>query len=1579
MSPDDPLSRWRTFLSSPRGPSWAKMTGALVLICLITTYVAWPTENADFSLAVDWPDTVSNEAGVTLSVWTPQRADKRTYRVWMGDSSTPAHELLDAAPTVQTSPSEASTSLIALPAAKTDNAQIVVVEAQTEDGARSIQKAIIPQRSPVRLGLQTDRPLYMPGQRIRSRLIATDSHSGQPARGREVEITITDPKGLLIFSSTQTTSQTGVAHVQVPLIDTAEQGAYTVSASSGTSTAHTEVEVRPYRLPNFEVELEASDGNPSGQPMKIVARAHYFYGAPVAGAEVRVELRDDQHRHVVSQRGKTDDSGAFVTTLEPAADLLTGLVVAEVTSDGRRESTSANVVFGTRVQVDVVAAWSSTFHARQSNPGYFVVRGPDRRPLEGATVVATLPESGSHREVSATTDGDGHASFTWTPPYTPPPFEVRVEHEGTEVFRRVLKVPVERSPLLQVRGAVFTEGEPITVHVEKARSKQRIVARNRGQSVWTATVEAGEGIARLDAKLEPGTLGLTHFELSHYSSVSQAVWITRAETTHLTTTVEPHVVSPGRHATLSANLDTGARTHFAIAAVDEALYALLDRSDVPFGILMRHDVETGRHVERALAAHSTFQTPAIAASKFQESANLIDRPPRIRGADITRTVRIEEERQLLSFWAIVLFLMALGSVAMSARCTLQIFSNQIWSFRRLIAIFGSGVVHAAILFALLAMSSGDPSAAVGGLVVWVLGVVAACLGAATRNPQAPVVEWLGWNISAAALLMGAFLTIADLGSTWIAEALGYPAVIGALIALFVGILVWTLALYHRREFVAAFGLGSLLAPPVLLVFTVYGMQGGRDFKTSMDTRPAAMESEAATAGQPPPPQEEAPSGQDQDDPRVRSWFPETMIWLPEVTAEDGKLEHRFEVPDSITTWRINTWAHTDDGQFTESQTQLVAHQPVFVEVEVPQNLIVGDSLQIPVRIVNDSDSEVSLSLSARTTGGMRYEGGLPGSVTIAAGSRTSEVARIRATSSGHGTLEVQAGDREAGDAIRRSVSIAPNGRELAATNAAFIGDGARFEVRVPDAAIDGTATVRAAIYPGILSEALVGLESMLREPTGCFEQTSSANYPNVLVLRELERTPPEDWPTEFGKSAEQSWRNAHRKAVDLVALGYQRMMRFQTDSGGFALYPNRTPDPMLTAYGILQLNEMKQVYDGVDERAVEHALRWLSSVQNRDGSWPTYAAGAAGGRTQGDDIGQLRSTAFVALAMLESDSNSSTSATQKALDLIEKRIGSTNSPHTLALAALALHAAERESARQVVDSLTGTVASEGELRFWPAQHPTWIGAREQFADIETTALATVALLKTKAAGPITMGALNFLAKNRSPQGGWGTTQATAWTLRAFAEMPGSKNDGAVEVRFNGQAMPAEGDGVDGAVLSVQGPQPAAFFKASLDTSEPGVIELKPTASSASLAAATTTWWQRWDELPSEESPLSVDVNAPATGQVGTEMTLDVTLTNTTEVDLSTSILELPLLPGSAINDAIFEALLNDPLVDRFERTPTHVRLYLSGLPARQHKTFSYRITPLLAGQMTLSTARAWRYYTPTPRSESGGLRVTVRP
>ena len=87
--------------------------------------------------------------------------------------------------------------------------------------------------------------------------------------------------------------------------------------------------------------------------------------------------------------------------------------------------------------------------------------------------------------------------------------------------------------------------------------------------------------------------------------------------------------------------------------------------------------------------------------------------------------------------------------------------------------------------------------------------------------------------------------------------------------------------------------------------------------------------------------------------RVREWFPETLLWRPELITDDqGQATLDLDLADSITTWRLSASAVTADGQLDAGQTSLRVFQPFFVELNLPVALTRGDEVTVPVVVYN---------------------------------------------------------------------------------------------------------------------------------------------------------------------------------------------------------------------------------------------------------------------------------------------------------------------------------------------------------------------------------------------------------------------------------------------------------------------------------------------------------------------------------------------------------------------------------------------------------------------------------------------------
>lgn len=134
--------------------------------------------------------------------------------------------------------------------------------------------------------LYTDRPLYRRGQTVHFRGVLRRWTAGGYALPEEpaVEIELIDPRGETTESFEAALSPLGTVHGSFELSVEAPLGLYRL----GTDRASVHFEVAAYRKPEFTVEVEPEHANRIvGQPQTAKIQADLFFGAPLAGEEVR--------------------------------------------------------------------------------------------------------------------------------------------------------------------------------------------------------------------------------------------------------------------------------------------------------------------------------------------------------------------------------------------------------------------------------------------------------------------------------------------------------------------------------------------------------------------------------------------------------------------------------------------------------------------------------------------------------------------------------------------------------------------------------------------------------------------------------------------------------------------------------------------------------------------------------------------------------------------------------------------------------------------------------------------------------------------------------------------------------------------------------------------------------------------------------------------------------------------------------------------------------------------------------------------------------------------------------------------
>ena len=207
------------------------------------------------------------------------------------------------------------------------------------------------------------------------------------------------------------------------------------------------------------------------------------------------------------------------------------------------------------------------------------------------------------------------------------------------------------------------------------------------------------------------------------------------------------------------------------------------------------------------------------------------------------------------------------------------------------------------------------------------------------------------------------------------------------------------------------------------------------------------------------------------------------------------------------------------------------------------------------------------------------------------------------------------GGNNPADIVVREIEVVPNGREQNVVFNGRLETSAEHEVNFPPAAIADASKLFVRLYPGPLSQVVEGMDAILRMPFGCFEQTSSATYPNVLALDYMKRT-------------KKLTPEVHAKAEGFIANGYQRLLTFEVPGGGFSWFGNAPANKILTAYGLMEFSDMARVHD-VDARLIERTQQWMAGQQQADGSWKPDANFINEGATNRYNSDVLRITAYL--------------------------------------------------------------------------------------------------------------------------------------------------------------------------------------------------------------------------------------------------------------------------------------------------------------------------------------------------------------
>ncbi|MBI5497382.1 MAG: hypothetical protein HY904_20375 [Deltaproteobacteria bacterium] len=695
--------------------------------------------------------------------------------------------------------------------------------------------------------------------------------------------------------------------------------------------------------------------------------------------------------------------------------------------------------------------------------------------------------------------------------------------------------------------------------------------------------------------------------------------------------------------------------------------------------------------------------------------------------------------------------------------------------------------------------------------------------------------------------------------------------------------------------------------------------------------------------------------------QVRREFPETLLVQPMViTDENGIAQVDLSLADSITTWRVGAVASDNRGRMGVGAGGVRVFQDFFVDLDVPTQLTEGDEVAITAVINNFMAEPQAVTLIADAGAWGEILSGQGQTLTVPAVSVAGATVRIRANRVGTFPLAIRASGAGLQDALVRNVRVAPGGEERAFTKSDRLVDVSTSIVDIPADATPGGTELTVRVSPGVSSEVVNGLDSMLQMPSGCFEQTSSSNYPNVLVM-------------EYMRVTGQTNAQVEEKALRYMQEGYQRLTSYEVDGGGFSWFGDAPAHNVLTAYGLMEFVDMARVFP-VDAALIARTATWLAGQQKSDGSFEATQGGIAEGAINAY-TSTFRTTAFLAWALQRAGSHDD--AVQRAVSWLSLNASTATDPYALAMYVNLLAAVDAGHADLpgATASLLAVAHDNNDAVSFPGSPPSQLapcgGDSNTQTDLEVTAVAAHGLIQAQAAGDVATKALTFLVRNKDSFGTWQSTQATIRSLQALIASLGANTEsaqGTVTVKLDGQEVGSFTITPDNASLMrvVDLSERATPGQHVVEVTRTGTGNFQYQVSGRSFVPRGAPQAPRV-AVTTEFSTLS-----PAVGEA-----VDVTTTVTAAATFEQLFVDLPVPPGFDAETDGLEALRTAGRVSRVELQQGHVHIYAPGLRSGEPLALPWRIRPRLAARVTAPPVVAYAYYDPTLRGESQPVTLTV--
>ncbi|MCI4385785.1 hypothetical protein PGIGA_G00054700 [Pangasianodon gigas] len=336
--------------------------------------------------------------------------------------------------------------------------QEIIVEVKGESFKMTEKRKVMFRSYNTLVFIQTDKPIYNPGQTVNFRIVSMDSNF-IPIEQKYSTVILEDNRHNRIGQWTNVSSTGLILQLSHELNAEAPQGSYQITADTGNRLITHQFKVQKYVLPKFEITVKTPEEHSVGdEELKLEVCGKYTYGQPVPGAALvqvcRKFMQNYVHREeapmispCLVEKVEMSQTGCALLTLNVSTFINSEFednfenqlnATVTLTEEGTEFSMVKSVIIQLTFQIGKVelVALPKTFERDSVIEGKIKVTSFSGTPIPNRKVYLLEGSWWSKKILlNLTTDSNGLADFSVASP----------EHPTTEITLHASVYPEETS------------------------------------------------------------------------------------------------------------------------------------------------------------------------------------------------------------------------------------------------------------------------------------------------------------------------------------------------------------------------------------------------------------------------------------------------------------------------------------------------------------------------------------------------------------------------------------------------------------------------------------------------------------------------------------------------------------------------------------------------------------------------------------------------------------------------------------------------------------------------------------------------------------------------------------------------------------------------------------------------------------------------------------------------------------------------------------------------------------------------------------------------------------------------------